>query len=200
MENEKPYSGKDWLRRIAGGELVRASYESPCLYRVPIMLRSHDDYIDDAIKDARRLVDLYWEGSESYFDSREEFEQTELVHEAWRMRTPPPWCLNDVVGWIEIRLDVLEQHIGIYLILPEERMSKHSKKKTYYVVERAYIQLPESPTNDDVRRDLIDSLEQMAGHSKLNKRHVDLGSVLLQIRNTDLVEIIRMETQYVLSR
>ena len=84
-------SVKPLLRQIADGEVSNKGRVPPLLWLIPILLRSRSKYYDDLVADTRRRIDSLWVAVGFMSKSREEFENSSEVDDAWKSAPALRW-------------------------------------------------------------------------------------------------------------
>lgn len=191
MKSPEDNQGKGWFQKVARGEIEPDGYEPLCLWLIPILLRSRRQYYDDAVVDTKKLIEWYWRSSKPIYHSFAEFEQSDFVRQTWERKAPLWWGLNDIIGWIDVRICVRDHEFQISLFLPTKRISKRLKNKHYFCHSRQTIALPDRATNEELRVKLINCVEKMAADKNLTKRYIDLASWRRLVRHFDLIGAIR---------
>jgi len=189
--NSKSNQYKGWFQKIARGEIEPDGYEPLCLWLIPILLRTRRQYYNDAVERTKKLIAYYWKSSKHIYHSFEEFEQSDFVQQTWERKSPLWWGLNDIIGWIDVRVCVREGEFQISLFLPTKRISKILKDKQYYCYQRKTIALPDKATNRKLRTLLINGIEDISTLNKLNKMHIDLERCRRLANNLDIVTVIK---------
>lgn len=191
MEPPKAKLITHWFHQLARGEIEADEYEPLCLWLIPIFLRPRRKYYSDAIKDTRKLIEWYWENSKSIYGSRAAFESSDLIRQVWERGAPAWWGLNDVIGWIDVRLCVRRREFHLSLFLPTKQISRRLKNKIYKGESFEVISIPDPSTNKKLRSTLIHSVERLASDARLKRRYIDLVSWRRLVRSMDLVGLIR---------
>ena len=182
---------KGWFQNIARGEIEPDGYEPLCLWLIPILLRSRKQYYNNAVADTKKLIEWYWKSSKHIYHSFGEFEQSDFVGQTWERKCPLWWGLNDIIGWIDVRVCAREREFQVSLFLPTKRISKRLKDKQYFCHSRQTIALGERATNRELRTTLINCVEEISADKKLTKRHIDLARWRRLVHHFDIVGVIR---------
>lgn len=188
LQSRKQESG--WYRKLAESSLEGDDYEPLCLWLIPVLLRSRKQYYADAVAKTKQLVEWYWKTRGPAFASRADFEKSTFLQQTWEREAPPWWGLNDIIGWIDVRLSVREREIWVSLFVPDKRISRNLKEKVYSCRLQERVTLPNRSTNEKLSSDLIGAVERVAAAPVIRGRCADLASWRRCVRHTDLIGII----------
>jgi hypothetical protein len=166
-------------------------YEPLTLWLIPIYLRCIKKYYEDAVDLIRKKILNLWTKVNDIYPSFDEFEKTDSANSIWEWDTPYWWGLNDVVGWIDVRLCVRKRQIQFSLFLPTKRISRKLQDKKYGFCCMDIIDLPEKATNEELRIWVIRKLNLLMQNEKIQKLFIDLKPIKRIIYHTDLVGIIK---------
>ena len=147
----------------------------------------------------RRGIEAAWEAYGHLYESRDGFERFPYVEQSWRLASPSWWGLNDIVGFIDIRANLLEQALQATLFLTTKRVSRTLVDKTYVAGGQEVVRFGEVASNDELRRDLIQAVERLATDTRLRRRQLDLQAWRQVVNHTDLVGILREEARRLLA-
>lgn len=190
---DNPYKG--WFQRLARGEIEPAGYEPLSLGLIPILLRSRKQYYQDAVATTRKLIDWYWETSKTIYPSRAHFEGSDFIQGVWEREAPLWWGLNDIIGWIDVRLCVRAREFQISVFLPTKRISRVFQNKAYFCHFQESIKLPGRSTNAELRKVLIKGVEKVAADRRLRRRYLNLGGWRSLVQYLDLIGLIRVTAE-----
>jgi hypothetical protein len=109
----------------------------------------------------------------------------------WESDAPLWWGLNDIIGWIDVRLSVRSREFQISLFLPTKRISRKLRNKAYFSHVRESIKLPDRSTNEELRDMLIGGVEKVAADRRLRRKYFDIARWQRLLRHLDLIGIIR---------
>ncbi len=179
------------FRELVESKTPNDDYEPLSLWLIPLYLRSRKQYYDEAADSIKKHIDELWEKVRDIFPSRDEFEKTDSVDSIWARYTPYWWGLNDVVGWIDIRLCVRKRQIQLSSFLSAKRVSRKLKDKKYGFQSIEVIDLSEIATNEELQNIVLDKLNSMSHDKSIRKLFVDLKPLYRVICHTDLVGIIQ---------
>ena len=192
MPSESETSSVPPFREVVERGLEDDGYEPQSLWLIPVFLRSRVQYYDEAAASIRKRIEEHWEQfGQNTYNSREEFEQSSFVEWIWSDSHPYWWGLNDIVGWIDIRVCVRSRGIQVALFLPTKRVSRRLKDKRYVFRRRETISLSQHATNEQLRESLIEAVETIRNDERIKTRYVDLHQWCRLVRHTDLIGIIR---------
>ncbi len=186
---ENPYKG--WFQQLVRGEIEAAGYEPVSLWLIPILLRSRKQYYDDAVAATRKHIEYCWQTCKSIYPSIVDFEQSDSGQHIWERESPLWWGLNDIIGWIDVRVCVRNREFQISLFLPTKRISKKLRTKVYFCHLRQIIAIPDRSTNEELRTALIQCVEKVAADKRLRGRYIDLACWRRIVCHLDLIGIIR---------
>lgn len=143
------------FREIAKSFLEKDDdYEAPLLLLIPVYLRDRRRYYLDSIATIRKLLDELWVTSQFEYPSREDFEKSRVGETVWNATGLKPywWGVNDVVGFIDIRVCVRSRQLQAALFLPHKQISRRLKHKEPFVFQRKEsIALGDRATNEELR-------------------------------------------------
>ena len=184
-------------RNVSFRELIESGvpdpgYEAAGLWLLPILLRPRIQYYKEMAARIRLQIDRLWDTSGYMFGSREKFEQSDTVDTIWRIGSPPWWGLNDIVGYIDIRLLEHSRQIWVALFLPTKRISRQLVQKVFAINRLETIYLDDGPIeNELLRQKLIETVEAVRHDPRVERLYVDVDRWRLCVFHTDLVGILR---------
>lgn len=181
------------LQKLAKGLAGDTSFQPLALWLLPVLLRTRDRYYGDAMRAIRSQLDSTWELQRSNFGSREEFEQSLSAQRLWRAAQPPWWGLNDIVGYIDIALDLSESAIRCALFATKQRPSRTLVYKMFVPVATELVSLRQHSTNEPLRTAVLASAANLARNPRVKGRCIDLLPLQAHLRRTNLVGLIRDE-------
>jgi len=169
------------------------SYEPLLLWMIPVYLRTRQEYYLDAVKNARRRIDALWEQTKNSYESRDEFERTRIVEYIWNRSGPPWWGLNDIVGWIDVRLfsKIEDTRIELSLFLPTKRISRRLVDKRFVFRRREVVPVTPNMTNQSIHEEVIVALNTITSDKRIRKYFVEIENWRLKIYHTDVQGLIR---------
>ena len=173
------------------------SYEPPLLWLIPIYLRNRRQYYLEAVKRTRQQLDALWEQVRDVYNSREEFERSHTVEFIWNRSGPPWWGLNDIIGWIDVRLYIADDNtrIELALFLPTKRISRRLVNKIFVFRQREVVPLKPSIPNRHIHDRIIAALKRLARDKRVGKYFVNLEYWERVIRHTDITGLVRIYRQ-----
>lgn len=127
-------------------------------------------------------------------EAKAAFEVREKAKPLVSSEVPPWWGLNDVVGWIDVRLDVRAAKLDAALFLPKKRISRQLRNKVYWPEKCLSVPLGIEPTNDTLRRQSVELVELLLKAPRTRKLYTDLASWRRQVVHTDLIGLARDAT------
>ena len=177
-------------------ELVEAGiefdpYEPQILLLIPVYLRSRRQYYEEAAQRIHRKIEDFWQSQSHWYEFRDEFEKSSLVTWIWDSGSPPWWGLNDVVGYIDVRVCVRKREIQAALFLPKKRISRQLKEKIFWFQRREAISLGERATNERLRSQVMELVHRLRADDRLKNRYVDLEQWQRILNHVDLVGLIK---------
>lgn len=184
-------SNKKWYRELVDSPLEADAYEPLCIWLIPVLLRSRKCYYADAVARTKKLIEWIWDRNKLAFASRAAFEKSDFFQQTWEREAPSWWGLNDIIGWIDVRVCVRKREIQVSLFVPTKRISRQLRDKVYFCRRQECISLPERSTNEELRNSLMSVVETMAADPTIRRRYVDLVNWRRRLRHTDLIGIIR---------
>jgi hypothetical protein len=191
---------KPLLKSLAENDLGKDEYEPVQLWLLPILLRTRQQYYDDAIAKVKRDIEHMWQSSGSLYPTREAFDSSDFVDGVWRRASPYWWGLNDIAGFIDIRANVGAAAIEATLFLTSKRPSKRLVDKLYVHRRRERVELRGGETNDDLQSATDAVVTRLAGDSRIKRRYLDIDGWRLVLSSTDLVRLLRSEIKRHTSR
>jgi hypothetical protein len=177
------------FREMCESGAGHGGYQPQQLWLIPILLRSREQYYREAEEAIRNRIDEVWELSGRAYGSRAAFEQSATVANIWAWNAPIWWGLNDVIGWIDVQLDILEWEFQVALFLPLKRISRRLKDKSFAFEIMERVPLPSGQTNERAQESLIAAVERLATHDKVARYEVDLERWKRVVRNTNLIGV-----------
>ena len=177
------------FRELAESGEGPGDYDPHQLWLIPIHLRSRQEYYREVEASITADVDAHWRDTGHLHGSREDFDASHFVEYLWSSRSPFWWGLHDIVGYIDVRMDVLEWEFQVSLFLPTKRVSRTLKDKTYVNECTERVSLPTGQPNSVAQQALVEALGRVAAHKSLSKRSLDLVPWIRNIRHTDLIGI-----------
>jgi len=169
------------------------------LWRIPIYLRTREQYYAEAERKIQSEIDRAYEEQKSLygFDDgtpapRDLWEQRAKRYIEWLKERwfPPPWWVNDVVGWIEVSAGDTGALICAKLFLPPKRFSRQLKDKVYFAVDFKWVYGQRDLDHEEIRKRTIAAVEALARHYRLKKLYVDLDAWRRLVARTDLAGIL----------
>ena len=182
-------SVKPLLRQIADGEVSNKGRVPPLLWLIPILLRSRSKYYDDLVADTRRRIDSLWVAVGFMSKSREEFENSSEVDDAWKSAPALWWGVNDIIGFIEIHL--LAESIDVSLFFVKERPTRMLTRKNFEHRDAVSVPTADGPTNETPRSRVIEAVRCLAGNDTIRRHHIDIESWELAVAYTDPVGLTK---------
>ena len=179
-----------FFREIAENKKPDYSYEPLCLWLIPLYLRTRQRYYDEAASKIKKYIDNLWDKVSGGFTTRDEFEKSTIVESIWGRYAPYWWGLNDIVGWIDVRLSVPHRQIQLALFLPSKRVSRNLKEKMFVFQYMEVIDVPNFATNDELQSKVMGTLHIMIQDPRIKRFFIDLEPWHRIICHTDLVGII----------
>ena len=170
------------------------------LWRIPIYLRSREAYHKEAERKIQREIDRAYQEQRHLFvcadgtpAPRDLWEQIARKHtESVKARNnPPPWQVNDIVGWIEVSAGDTGALVCARLFLPQKRISRQLKGKVYFAVDSRCVYAQPDLDLEELRKRTIAAVAALARHDRLKKLHLDLGTWRQLVVRTDLGDILR---------
>ena len=164
---------------------------------IPVYLRSRKlYYLEKAAAIRKRIDDTWDEWVTPPYDSRADFDASDLVEKLWRGRSPPAWELNDIVGFIDVRLLVHSRKIQAALFMPDKQVSRRLKNKEPYVfIRMETLELGERATNHQLRTEVTRLVDNLRSHAVLKRRFIDLEAWRRTLDHVDLVGLIKDEAR-----
>ena len=166
-------------------------YEPLALWLIPLYLRSREQYYEEAANSIRKHIEDLWVKLKVVFPNRDDFDKLNVIDSIWQRYTPYWWGLNDVIGWIDIRLCVRSRQIQISVFLPAKRISRRLKDKKFGFQYLETIDLPDIATNEELQNSVLAKLNSIIQDKRINKFFVDIEPVSRMIRHTNLVSVIK---------
>jgi hypothetical protein len=179
------------FREIVESKKPGDDYEPLMLWLIPFYLRTRQQYYDEAASKIKKYIDDLWNKVSDTFYTRDEFEKSTVLESIWDSYTPYWWGLNDVIGWIDVRLCVRHRQIQLSLFLPSKRVSRKLKDKMFAFQDSEIIDLPDIATNNDLQNKVIEALHIIIQDPRIKRFFIDLEPWYRIIRHTDLVGIIQ---------
>ena len=179
------------LKKLANGEDSFAGPEPLQLWLLPIHLRSRRRFYEDVVKQARRQIDDMWKFQAPMFSSREEFERSSGVDRVWSLFSPLWWGLNDIVGFIDIRMHA--EDLAASLFTTSQRPSRTLNRKRYVFRRAEAVPISITSTNDVLRPATIAAVELLASDALPLRRQLDVARWRPLVYSTDLAALYRME-------
>lgn len=158
IEDEEVVTPEDYRGFFEAGD-ADDDYEWLRLWQIPLYLHSRKQYYREALERIRQRIEDAWTRWQDRGGSRERFESSTTVRGIWDRGMPPWWGHHDVVGWIDIQLDIREWRIFAALFLPAKRISLRLKDKTLILMKRLFIPLGEEVLNEDLRERVIEAVQ-----------------------------------------
>ena len=194
MTQDKPL-----LKRIADGDIPADGYEPTQLWLIPILLRSRKRYYMDAVHAVERQLSNARGLYSRLYDSDDAFEQSSFVQGTWARASPLWWGLNDIIGFIDIRVDALERELQASLFLTTKRPSRALVDKTYAPTRRETVQIEQREVNENLRGRLSEIVHSLARDNAIKRRYINLEGWSRALDNTALIGVIRAEIALVSS-
>lgn len=161
------------------------------LWMLPIYLRTEKKYYEDSDAETRRLLDFYWKTSSHCFGSREEFDNSTFVRDVRMQKHFPPWCFNDIIGWINVDASPGTQTIHLELFLTKARPSRRLKQKIFVLTDFKYVFYRETSTNEEVRQRVFKTADELVkACQRIRRFHVNLASWERQLAYTDILGLL----------
>jgi hypothetical protein len=165
-------------------------YLPQILMTIPIHLRSREQYYKDAVEEVRGRLDWAWEIYKHLPDNptREDFEKSEHGEGWWQRGTPPWWGLNDIIGFIEIRIDLMESQFLVALFLPKnKRLRASTRMRAVWPAGLEKVPFGRNVSASEVRDRIKTELIAFSDDTRLRRRYLDLEPYFLLLDNTDLI-------------
>ncbi len=183
--------GKPVLRQLADGDLGPDEDEPLQLWLLPILLRSRQRYYAEAIAAVEQQIAEAWTAHGHMYPSREKFDNSPFVEGAWRHAQPAWWGLNDIVGFIDVRLSATSASVDSALFLTGERASRSLVRKTFVLRGQERVFVVGGDTNADIQSRIDTAVTKLAASNSVNRRFVDLRNWRSVLYCTDLLCIFR---------
>jgi hypothetical protein len=186
------------LKRLADGDLQKTGRHPLQLWLLPVHLRSHDKYYQDAIDSTRHEIEESWTQHGRLYASREEFDASDFVRNTWARASPYWWGIDDIVGYIDVRASLAERQLQATLFLTTKRPSRTLVNKKYVAKQKEVVAFGTHAANNELRAQLASAVRRIAENSALANREFDYLSWARVLDHTDLVGILRAEAEAVL--
>jgi len=179
-----------WLKKISEEGIDKSHDTSPPqLWLIPIMLREWNNYLKDAEAAVLKDIERQWEMAQRY-QSRQEFESGPRINSSWKLGAPLWWGLNDVIGFIDLRLIPWNMSIEATLFLTRKRASRQLVVKQYVARGQERFILKPGMDNQRIQEGTIQIVETLAKDPRLVKRCLPLADWRRMVRNTNFITLI----------
>jgi hypothetical protein len=177
-----------------------SDYEWQPLWLIPIYLRSRRQYYSEAVHAIDRRIAATWKRRQQWVTSPaqrqswEDFQKADYVANARETGTQPWWGLNDVVGYIDVQLDIADAAIHALLFLADKTISRRLTRKRFVSKRQVTIHLEEVGEvldNARLREQIAEAVVELRSDPQLTKLYVDLDRWHILLVNTDLVGVVR---------
>jgi hypothetical protein len=145
----------------------------------------------DAASSAQAKVERLWKSSREGFQSRKAFESSHVVDHIWAMAAPLWWGLNDVIGFVDIRLMLDVPCLDAALFLTAQRPSRRLTAKQYVCRRHEEFRLEGGQGNHELQAGVLAAVERLAADPALSERHLPLDDWRIMVAGTNLVGVIR---------
>lgn len=186
---------KPFLKKLADGDLGSDEFESLQLWLLPVLLRSRQRYYADAVQAVHSQVEDAWHAHGTFYPSREAFDESQFIQDAWRRASPYWWGLNDIVGFIDIRADVVSLSLDATLFLTTKRASRSLVDKVFAQRAQQRVAIVSGQSNHHLRAELNAAVTRLAEDERLRRRYLDLVGWRSVLNRTDLLQIVLDEIE-----
>lgn len=189
----------DHFRAMVESGVQDDGFEPVTLWRIPIYLRSRQQFYAEWVRKIREKIDRAYDEQEWPWGlddgepmPRQAWEQyaKRYIDWIWYRHSPPWWGANDVVGWIEVLACVRDLEISANLCLPKKRISRQLERKVYWFTEQRVVRLQPDCSNESLQEQTIAAVNELAQHPRLKKLCLDLDAWRLLAAHTDLYSIL----------
>jgi hypothetical protein len=177
------------LKRLAAGEDAFRDLEPLQLWLLPIHLRSRRQFYEDAVAQAQRRIEGLWATQGFLFASRDEFDGSASVENVWRSLSPPWWGLNDIVGFIDVRMHATE--IATSLFTTTKRATRVLKHRTYVFRRSETVPVAFKDSNRTLRPAVVAAVQTLAQDPSVAGRYLDLSRWRPLVEHMDLAALYR---------
>lgn len=186
---------KPFLKKLADGDLGSDEFESLQLWLLPVLLRSRQRYYSDAIQAVQSQVENAWRGQGAFYPSREAFDESQFIQDAWRRASPYWWGLNDIVGFIDIRANVVSLSLDATLFLTTKRATRSLVDKVFVQRAQQSVAIVPAQSDHDLRAALNTAVTHLAEDERLRRRYLDLDSWRRVLNRTNVLQIVLDEIE-----
>lgn len=180
-----------FVKALATGRFTDDGYEPQPLWLIPIQLRSRIQYYQEVADRALADIERSWDASGRYYRSREEFDASDFVRHIWQRSSPFWWGLNDIIGFVDVRLYTRSVQIQAALFLTTKRPSRTLRDRVFVHKRHSAYDLVGGETNHELQDRTIALVRELAADPRLKRRHLDLPPWERSVRRTDLIGIFR---------
>ncbi len=148
-------------------------------------------YYREAADRTRSDIEDLWSRVSDLYDGVEPFMKSHVVDHIWGRNSPMWWGLNDIIGYIDIRLSVRSLQFQASLFLTRKRASRQLADKRFVHRRQETVRIERGDTNQSLRERLIVAVDDISQDPRLKGRYLDLGPWEQLVANTDLVGLFR---------
>jgi hypothetical protein len=158
------------------------------LWLIPILLRDRAAYYDDWADATQRDFDRVWKSASASM-TRDAFEAGLTAEQLWG---PGPlwWGVNDVVGYVEIRLHPAERALRVTAFRTTARPSRSLVKKFFEPQAERSVTWGAVTTNEELRAALREAVEEVSADATRAGRQIARQEWEALIRHTDVLGVV----------
>jgi hypothetical protein len=182
-----------WLRNAMDRGFPPNGYEPLQLALIPILLRTRHQYYEEAAKRIDRQIEETWRQTSKQHETLEQFRNSDFAKGIWRHDSPSWWGLNDIIGYIDIRINLMERAIELNLFLTSKRVSRSLVKKEFVLKASKKVMLGAFLKGGSLEDAVRQKLLMLAKDSRVAKYHVSCEHFLAVLPYIDLAGLTRTQ-------
>jgi hypothetical protein len=147
-------------------------------------------YYADALRSAQEHIDSIWRVTRDGGTSREEFERFHIVQSIWKRSSPLWWGVNDIVGWIDVRIWNAENEVRAALFLPTKRITRQMVRKQFVHKKRVAAPIDRALGNNAWHVRIEALVRQILAEPQVSRLHVPWEQWRAILMRIDVVGLI----------
>ena len=179
------------FREMCDRGLQPDDYEPQQVCLIPIYLRPRYQFYREAEKRIRDRIEEVWQISGRAWESRQAFEASESTNNIWLRESPPWWGVNDIIGYMDLRMSLPDQEFQVGLFLPIKRISRRLKDKTFVFKHMERRPFPSGKPNHVAQDLFIEMISTICERSEVKSRYVQFDSWARVVRSLDLLGLLQ---------